>query len=433
MLIVCGTDLSAHSSEAVEAAAALARRAPASLCLVHVLEPTGEGLDAAVAAAAEQELEAAAGRVRARVGVQVHHELLHGSVSGALVAFASSKAARLLVISSKGHGGSPLFRVGGTSERVAQLTETPLLVVRDAAPFEAWAQESRPLRILVGVDFSASSDPAIAWVKDLRAAAPCDLVIGHVYYPLDAAFRYGLPPRGGLIERDPDVERLLLRDLAKRVGDLGGAGQVSFRTLVGLGRLGDHLLELAGRERADLIVVGTHRKRGLARLSSVSSVALHFGHASVACIPSALPEEPATELLRVGRVLVCTDLSAFANRAVPYGYAVLGDREGEVVLLHVLPAKSAEDSQAERAAVAQLLALVPDAVRGGRVATRTEIAYGEDVAGVVCQTAERVGADVISLASHGRSGVARTLLGSVAEAVLRKSRLPVLVVRPLPA
>jgi nucleotide-binding universal stress UspA family protein len=50
--------------------------------------------------------------------------------------------------------------------------------------------------------------------------------------------------------------------------------------------MGDHLLEFAESEKADLIVVGTHQRRGLRRLGSVSSVVLHFGHTSVACIPA---------------------------------------------------------------------------------------------------------------------------------------------------
>ena len=48
----------------------------------------------------------------------------------------------------------------------------------------------------------------------------------------------------------------------------------------------------------------------------------------------------------------------------------------------------------------------------------------------ILQAAHRLGADAIALASHGRSGVVRTLMGSVAEAVLRGSDKPVFVVRP---
>ena len=434
MPIVCGTDFSAHSRRAIDAAAALGRRASArGLWLVHVLEPAAEALDAGLRAAAENRLKEEAERIRGRVAVEVHFEVLHGSASETLVNFARAKDARLLVVSSKGHTTSPLFRVGGTSERVAQLAPMPVLVVRDSSPFEAWAEQARPLRILLGVDFSASSDPPIRWVKAMRAAGPCDVVVGHVYDILEASARYGIPPAGGIMMPDPAIERLVHRDLANRVGDLGGSGQAVYLVLPGLGRLGDHLLELAGRERVDLIVVGTHHKRGLARLTSVSAVALHFGHASVACIPSPTSDGATAEVPPVRRVLACTDLSVDSNRAVPHAYALLGERQGEVILLHVLPSKRTGDLEAEREIVVQLLALVPDRARSAGTVMRTEVAYGDDVAQIICEVAERIGVDVLCMTSHGRSGLVRTLLGSVAEAVLRHSRRPVLVVRPLPS
>jgi nucleotide-binding universal stress UspA family protein len=46
----------------------------------------------------------------------------------------------------------------------------------------------------------------------------------------------------------------------------------------------------------------------------------------------------------------------------------------------------------------------------------------------VLQAAENIDADLIVLSTHGRSGIARLLLGSVAEGIIRKSRLPVLIV-----
>ena len=52
-----------------------------------------------------------------------------------------------------------------------------------------------------------------------------------------------------------------------------------------------------------------------------------------------------------------------------------------------------------------------------------------DVAGGICQEAERFGADVVVVGSLGLTGLARLALGSVAQAVLKRSRRPVVVVR----
>ena len=52
-----------------------------------------------------------------------------------------------------------------------------------------------------------------------------------------------------------------------------------------------------------------------------------------------------------------------------------------------------------------------------------------DPADEIVEEARAAGADLIAMATHGRTGMARLLLGSVAEAVLRRSEVPVLLVR----
>lgn len=438
MPIVCGTDFSEHSRPALAAAGAIASRLKSDLWLVHVLDAGTGSLDPdaqeAVRRGAQKRLKEEADSLQQRTGARVHRAVLTGVPSGILLEFAGAKNARLLVVASRGHGASPLYRVGGTSERLAQSAQLPVLVVREAAPFEAWAKGDRPLRILLAVDWTRSCEAAVRWIKGLREASPCDVVVGYVYYSdltKDEARRYGLPWHRSMVEGDPETERLLARDLASRVGDLGGTGEVVFRPKHGLGRLGDHLLELAEAERVDLIVMGSHHKRGLARLGSVAGVTLHHSHSSVAVVPV-----PEGELLApdevpcIRRVLVPTDLSPLSSYAVPFAYTLLGERGGEVHLLHVLPDSKAKDSDTEVAA--RLRSLVPKRGVPENVTTRTEIVHHSNAARAVYEAAERLGADAICMGSHGRSGFKRAIVGSVTETVMRKSRRPVFVVRPLP-
>ena len=55
---------------------------------------------------------------------------------------------------------------------------------------------------------------------------------------------------------------------------------------------------------------------------------------------------------------------------------------------------------------------------------------GDDAATALAQTAARLGVDFIAIASHGRAGLSRALVGSVADKLLRATRKPVLVLRP---
>jgi nucleotide-binding universal stress UspA family protein len=428
---VCGTDLSERSRPALAAAAAIARRLQAPLWLVHVL--SGEELlerdcRERLLAAARSRLEEESERVAASAVAGVKRRVLVGHPVRELLAFGESEHATLVVVSSQGHAASPLYRVGGTSERVALESAQPVLVVRDAAPFEAWARGDRPLRVLVGVDFNASSLSAVRWIKALCRAGPCEVLFGHLYDGVDVVRRYGRGGMGSLVEPDPEVERLLERDVAAIVGEVADAGQVRFRMHLALGRLADHLVSLADAERADLVVVGTHHRPGPARLWSVSNGVLHLARTSVATVPTSPGTLLGPEgLPEVKRVLVASDLSETSGWAVSFAYALLGRRGGDVHLLHVAHAPQAEPA-ADGELAARLRALAPRAAEREGIATHVEIAHGGAVA-EICAAAERLGVDVVCLGSHGEP-ILKRLLGSVVAGVLRESTRPVLVVRP---
>jgi nucleotide-binding universal stress UspA family protein len=432
-VIVCGTDLSERSLPAEEAAAALAGRlGERELWLAYVLEAPAKFIHARtrqdVADAARAELERRARERRTadldvRAMVLEHHEK---SVQAAtdLTSFAEQREASLLVVSSQGHGATPLLRLGGTSERVALLAHVPVLVVRDAAPFVAWARGEHTLKVLVGVDQGRAAAAAVAWVKKLQAKGSCEVVVAEVYYPDDAARRYGVSRKLPLTREDPEVTSLLVRDIAARFGPWPEPQRVTYHAELGLGRLGDHLLGVAESHGADLIAVGAHQGRGMSRLSSVSSVVLHHGHASVACVPVPRLGVMPNVVPPLRSVLVATDLSSAGNHAVAYAYA-LCPGEGEVHLMHVV----SEDELASDIEIAQRLrALVPEERAG--VATRTLIVRHRNVARAICEASERLGVDAVCLASSTKTSRA---LGSVATNLLQEGRRPTLLVRaPLP-
>jgi nucleotide-binding universal stress UspA family protein len=435
MTIVCGTDFSLAAAPAMTAAAALASRTGDDIWLVHVLEGSiavsKDGIRDALETAAQRGLEAEAKRIGDSSGTTVRTAVITGPAYASLPAFAEEKQARLVVVSSRGHGALPVYRLGGTSERLAQLARLPVLVVREAAAFEAWGARQRPLKVLLGFDWTASSEAALRWVKGLRERGPCDVTIGYVYYSDfadDAERRYGLKGRHIPWERDLEAERLLSRDLATAVGPMTGTGALTFRPVLGVGRTADHLLELAEAEHVDLIVVGTHHKRGLARLASVSGVALHYSRAAVASIP--VPEGEllaAADAPIIRRVLVPTDLSLDSNAAALHGYALLSDRGGELVLAH---ATTQEERGAAEARIAELRAQLARQVSRVNVTVQLEVVSHRDAATAICELAARVGADAICMTSHGRGGLTHAILGSVADGILRQTRKPVLLVRP---
>lgn len=150
----------------------------------------------------------------------------------------------------------------------------------------------------------------------------------------------------------------------------------------------------------------------------------------------------------IRKVMVTTDFSDLANGAIPHAYSVLAEGEGTVILCHILEppalpnplyahyspggASSPEDRERLRKGLLQALEqLVPSEVRKpGRVVTEVRVVETQaPIAEAICQEAKVLGVDIIVIASHGHSGVARLLLGSVAEHILRLADRPVLIVR----
>jgi len=417
MPILCGTDLSAGSKPGLEVARALASKRGEELIVLHVIDPTTLDDDAAI----EQRVASAQKELDAFVGGNAHTMVRVGSPEQSLAGAAETEGAELIVITATSTVGSEsLLQLGSTAQRLIVQTHVPVILVRDPAPWLAFAHGERALRILLGVDDSAVCDLGIAWIHALRKVGAVDVVLGAIYYPDDAAERYGVSMKS-VVANDPEVEKLLARDLLRRFGE-GGTGSIVARCKVGLGRIGDHVLELARDEKVDAIVVGTGQKTGLGRLGSVSSVIVNDAPISVVCVPPAATIG-AQAMPRLASVLVATNLSQFANRAVPYACAILPEG-GTVHVINVI----GDDAEVDEAATkAQLEELVP-ATTGRKVVGH--IVRADDPATAIAQTGARLGVDVICIASKGRSGLTRALVGSVADKLLRSTRLPVLVLRP---
>jgi len=416
MTIICGTDLSPASLGALDVARALAaQRGDDEMVLLHVADTAGnetmreEALDRA-----RTELDAI---VAARPGKPtIRAELSTGEPDETLVSFAETEGADLIVIAHRSANARDKH-LGSTANKVIAHARVTVLAVRDPEPWLAFARRERPLRVLLGIDDSAVCDLGIQWTHALRERGPVEVVLGAIYYPDDSASHYGLGSKTQ-VDRDPEIEALIQRDLLRRfVAE--GAG-ITARAQRGLGRIGDHVLELARDEKVDAIVIGTGQKTGLGRLGSVSSVVVAEATQSVICVPPQAPI-PTIVVPRLRSAMVATDLSQFANRAVAYAFAQASE---EVHIVHVIK-DDAEANEIEIAA--QLTALAP---RGALQKVVPHVIRGDEAALTLARCAARHGVDVICISSHGRSGIKRALVGSVADQLLRATRLPVLVLRP---
>jgi nucleotide-binding universal stress UspA family protein len=141
------------------------------------------------------------------------------------------------------------------------------------------------------------------------------------------------------------------------------------------------------------------------------------------------------------RILVPVDQSEQAQHACDFVIEQFGSEDTELVLLHVInPAEAGYSAQAsipsfseewfdhEKESAEELFDDIEAEASVHGIAVHREIEVGKPTRTIV-EYAEENDIDQIVMGSHGRAGVTRILLGSVAEAVVRRSPVPVTVVR----
>jgi nucleotide-binding universal stress UspA family protein len=134
------------------------------------------------------------------------------------------------------------------------------------------------------------------------------------------------------------------------------------------------------------------------------------------------------------RILVAFDLSGTSVLALQTAVAWAEVLGSEVSLVHVFeppdyvfPEALTRTREKEHA----LLETALHAIGQGALLKTASLVEGEPVTGIA-RAAKRVDADLVVLGSHGRTGISRLLLGSVAERVLEEEQTSVLVVRGRP-
>lgn len=139
------------------------------------------------------------------------------------------------------------------------------------------------------------------------------------------------------------------------------------------------------------------------------------------------------------RILVCLDGSALAETALPHAQMLASDEDAEILLLRVSVNPAAEFSFSDPGIAnniieemeAETLAYMQSA-RGKlqKAGFRTSFLIRQGaIAETILHVAVECQADVVVMSTHGRTGPARWLLGSIAERVVHNSRVPVLLIR----
>lgn len=293
-------------------------------------------------------------------------------------------------------------------------------------------------RILAPTDFSSSTEVACSLAARLANRLEAELLVIHVIPTAEMALKVGTVAdrtREEILNKSYKGLRVWFEDVVP--GELRRFLTVEVHIAVGEPAL--EIASAASSKGADLIVMATHGRSGIGHLvmGSVTESVLRTAPAPVLALRAGQEGRPLTE---VKRILWATDLSPASEEAWRYALMFADTLSAEVSLLHVVNSTelagiadmpvppSAGWLEGQLAAIEKELVTRQREVESLGLSARRKVTVGPPAVAIVAEAqAEQV--DLIVMGTHGRTGLTHILLGSVAEAVLRKAPCPVLVVR----
>jgi nucleotide-binding universal stress UspA family protein len=272
--------------------------------------------------------------------------------------------------------------------------------------------------IVVATDFSSVSQHAFEVAAQVARNYGSRLLLVHVISPASAA-----PLTSGEL-RQFEMRSWNARQKLAELAASPLVGGLDVRTTLAFGAVGDEVLDILAKQKADLLVVGTHGGHGLEKLLIGSMAEALFRGSSVPVIT--VGPHSSRVHLPFKKILFATDLSGRDLRAAQYATSIAEENHAEITFLHVLDHENCDRHETWNEAAGRLRELAPfDAEEFCRPLFLVDCG---DVAEEILRNARDERADLIVLP------VSSPLMSdhatwSVASKVVRESACPVLTVR----
>jgi nucleotide-binding universal stress UspA family protein len=306
-------------------------------------------------------------------------------------------------------------------------------------------------KILVPLDGSTFGEFALPPALAVAGRAGAALHLVHVHVPVASAFT------GGELAADLKLDATLREQdrkyLEHLAGTLGSVSRVPVTFELMEGAVAEVLCQHASAPETDLIVMTTHGRGPFSRfwLGSVADQLVRW-----ACVPLLLvrPQEGKPDLAAgqpFRRIVVPLDGSPLAEQILETAAEFAGLMGAEVTLLRVIKPQLEVRSRLAghlmieygEALLQQLrqiqdqleteaqtyLDRVAQRLRARSFLVRTRVVAHDRPATAILEETQAEGADLVALETHGRGGLARLFLGSVADKVLRGGSTAVLIHR----
>lgn len=283
-------------------------------------------------------------------------------------------------------------------------------------------------QIMVPLDGSALAEQALPSAELLATRTKAQIIVLRAAY---ARSFPGVDPTEAQVRIVREAEEYV----EKVAGHLRERG-LSVDTAVPYGTAGEAIVEAAERRGADLIVMTTHGRSGLGRwvYGSVADHVLRTSTCPVLLLRAATAPSADTSVPET--IVAPLDGSAVAEAVLPWVTELAHLFLAKVVFLRAVEPpwpheggslQAAAALEAAEAEARAYLHSVAERLRADGIELVYEVRAGLPAA-VITGYARTIRAQLIVMATHGRSGLSRLVYGSVAEQVLRDAPAPVLLV-----
>jgi nucleotide-binding universal stress UspA family protein len=284
-------------------------------------------------------------------------------------------------------------------------------------------------RILSPVDFVPESHTALRYATALAAAHQAKLKLLHVVAPL---ISNAYPSLVDVVDAGSIKEKFerQLEDVTAKVR----AERIEVESEVTLGHVAHEIEKSIRNYEPELVVLGTHGRRGLERwfMGSTTERLLRRSPVPLLTVPDATERWGAGSRLK--RILVTTDFSEGTADALDYAFAVARENDAHVTFLHVvnLPAAfSFADGALSLTKIEDELSKLISSKNRRWDHFETKVDRGIPYE-VILNTLETGQIDLLVMNIHGKGMLERALLGSTAERVVRAAQCPVMMIPPMP-
>ncbi|HYU33751.1 MAG TPA: universal stress protein [Thermoanaerobaculia bacterium] len=294
-------------------------------------------------------------------------------------------------------------------------------------------------RILVGTDFSPTAAVAVEWAVELARQQGARVELVHAVTVPPSVPEYVSP---GAIAPGPlfdaEVRSAALARLEREAASLHEKG-IEVDTWLALGTPSMVIADRATETSALAIVIGTRGLTGLRHVLLGSTTERVVQKAPCPVLTVHPEDKGRHRTLRT--IVVPTDFSADAERAIHTAQRLLAPlaEDARLILVHAfnLPIEytaygpiptSVRYLQDTGLEAERRLQELTDRLTGEGLAVDS-VAREGDPSQVIVEEAERRGADLIAMGTHGRSGLRHLFLGSTAERVVQHATCPVMTVR----